>query len=74
MMFNEILKDQLLTNDCNNYLVLTPTGEIIEGFYHCMYERRKNSTNLYKKTDITLLNTEVINKNSEKTLFITIDL
>ena len=37
MTFNELLKSQLMANDCNNYLISTTNGEMIECFYHCLY-------------------------------------
>lgn len=41
MIFDELLKGQLLTNDCNNYLIATNTGEIIESCYRCLHRREK---------------------------------
>lgn len=73
MTFDELLKDQLLTNDCNNYLIATNTGEIIESCYRCLHRREKKALDLYKK-DISIISTKIINNNFEKTLCITIDL
>lgn len=74
MTFNELLKSQLMANDCNNYLISTTNGEMIECFYHCLYERGKKALEVYKQKDINILNTEIIDDNFGKTLYITIEL
>lgn len=69
MIFDELLKGQLLTNDCNNYLIATNTGEIIESCYRCLHRREKKALELYKK-DISIINTKIIDNNFERTLCI----
>ena len=49
MIFDELLKGQLLTNDCNNYLIATNTGEIIESCYRCLHRREKGIRALPKR-------------------------
>ena len=73
MTFDELLKGQLMTNNCNNYLVATSTGEIIESFYRCLHRRGKRALELCKN-DISVISTEIVDNNFEKTLCITIDL
>ena len=73
MIFDELLKRQLLTNDCNNYLIATNTGEIIESCYRCLHRREKKALELYKK-DISIINTKIIDNNFERTLCIIVDL
>ena len=52
MTFNELLKSQLMANDCNNYLISTTNGEMIECFYHCLYERGKKALEVYKQKSL----------------------
>ena len=73
MIFDELLKGQLLTNDCNNYLIATNTGEIIESCYRCLHRREKKALELYKK-DISLINTKTIDNDFERPLCIIVDL
>lgn len=73
MTLNELLKNQLLTTECNNYYITTSKGELIESYYQCLFGRGKQAFKVYKENNINILSTKIVEDSYGKLLCITID-